>query len=248
MRRTAQIKFRPASDAELKAIGNDLPEGYVAGWASTPDVDYYGHIVATGAFDESISAKGLTGPKSIKFLIGHDHMKPAGLIRVLETRGAGLWMEAELNLKISYVRDIYEAAKQNDGFSFSVGFYIEDDQDFRRADGTEYKKITKAELEEISLVVFPANQNAVNTFIKDTSQDSAVFETISGLEKALVASGSVRSRNEAQSLVRLFKRNLHLLRPSDNAPAAKSEPLPAPVADHKLDGILKLLKQFSAPS
>ena len=50
--RVAQVKFRPASAAELKALGENLPEGYVAGWASTDDMDLYRHKVMAGAFAE----------------------------------------------------------------------------------------------------------------------------------------------------------------------------------------------------
>jgi hypothetical protein len=45
---TMQVKFMPATEAELKELGEDLPAGYIAGWASTPDLDSYRHIVKAG--------------------------------------------------------------------------------------------------------------------------------------------------------------------------------------------------------
>ena len=115
----AMVKFRAASDVELKAIGDELPDGYVAGWASTSDLDHYGHVVQDGAFAKGIKAKGLKGPRGIKLLAHHQTDKPAGKIIRLEYRTGGLWIEAQLNLKISYVSDLYEAAKMQEGLSFS---------------------------------------------------------------------------------------------------------------------------------
>ena len=192
-----------------------------------------------GAFDKSIRAKGISGPKGIKLLIGHDRNKPAGTIRKLETRNDSLWMEAQLNLKISYVRDMYEAAKENGGFSFSVGFYLEEYEYKKSDDGGEYLQINQGELEEVSLVVFPGNENAVNTFIKGITDEEA-FADVASLEKALVASGLVKGRNDAQRLTRVVKRNIALFRPAAPASPAK----PAPVAKEKLDALSALVGEL----
>lgn len=242
-RQHREVKFKPASEAEIKALGDDLPEGYIAGWASTPDLDLYRHVVMPGAFDKSISSKGLSGPKGIKLLIGHDYGKPGGVIKKLETRNGSLWMEAQLNLKISYVRDIYEAAKDNGGFSFSVGFYLGEWQWVKDSSDDSYLQINEADLEEVSLVVFPGNPEAVNTFIKGISDEEA-FETITAMEKAIVASGAVKSRNEAQRLIKMFKRNVHLLKVMDDTPVVPSKP--APVAKEKLDAISTLLAELQS--
>ena len=42
-RKRFDFDFKPASDVEIqKALGIDeeAPEGYIAGWASTPDMDF----------------------------------------------------------------------------------------------------------------------------------------------------------------------------------------------------------------
>lgn len=218
-RRHAEVKFRPASDLEMKAIGDNLPEGYVAGWASTPDLDFYAHVVTAGAFDASIRAKGLTGPKGIKLLIGHDRNRPGGVIKKLETRGDSLWIEAQLNLKIGYVNDIYEAAKMNDGLSFSVGFYLEEFEWVEKKGGESYLLIKQGELEEVSVVTFPGNENATMQFIK--SADGTACTTIAEFEKHLVASGLVKSRNEAHALTLAVKKNAVLFR-QDEAPVLAS--------------------------
>jgi len=194
---------------ETKAVA-DAPEGYIAGIASTPSTDLYGHKVLAKAFDDSIRRKGLTGPRGIKLLASHDWHKPAGVIKRLETHGENLHIEAQLNLNVSYVKDLHEVAKQNNGLNFSVGFALEE---FEFADDDEIENeddpwliIKKGDLMEVSVVVFPAQVEAEMTFIK-----IAPPNTLTELEKALVAEGHCRSRSEAGRLIRAIKPHTHLL-------------------------------------
>lgn len=239
------VKFRPASDQEIKlALGiedlSTVPDGYVAGWASTPDLDHYRHVVEPGAFDASISQKGLMGPKGIKLLIQHKADKPAGVITKLETRGGNLWIEAQMDLGISYVNDYYRAAKAVGGLNFSVGFYLEDYAFKKNKDDVEYLHITKAELEEVSVVTFPGNGEATMTFIKDRTDPSdldGTFETLAQLEKALVATGVCKSRNMAGRITQVVKQNLALF-------GAEVAP-PAPVlAQKSLDTLSTILGEL----
>lgn len=222
--RTLNVKFRVASQEELvKQIDNseDLPDGYIAGWASTTDIDHVGDKVLLGAFDDSIAEKGLNGPKGIKLLIQHDSSKPAGIIHKLEQRSKGLWIEAQLNLEISYVRDTYEAAKMNGGLSFSIGYrLVEGGFRFVEKENFEdsYWELSKLDLHEVSVVTFPCNEEATMTFIKGITDEEA-FDTVAELEKALVASGLAKSRNDAQRITRVVKRNSVLfMAPSDPEP------------------------------
>jgi HK97 family phage prohead protease len=216
------MAFKAATVDELKAIGeDDLPEGYVAGWASTPDLDLYSHVVEPNAFAKSITAKGLTGPRGIKLLAQHDMGKPAGVIKKLEYRGGALWIEAAMNLKISYVRDLYEAAKMNGGLSFSVGFSLDEDgYEFKKdKNKNEYLSITSGDLFEVSVVTLPGNEAAEMLFIKGIKGEE-VFSTVADLEKALVASGVAKSRNAAHEFILAVKKNLHLFR--DETPVLAS--------------------------
>lgn len=202
----SRVFFEAATPEEMKAIGDNLPEGYIAGWASTPDRDYADHIVLPRAFDDSIRARGLNGPKGVKLLVQHDPNRPAGIIRVLETRGERLWIEAQMNLAISYARDFYEAAKSIGGLNFSVGFnrqkwewVWEQDDDGRDVD--EYLVIEKGDLWEVSVVTFPMNENCTMEFIK--SADG--IGSIADFEKFLVNKGFARSRNHAAELTQVVK-------------------------------------------
>lgn len=212
-KRITDLNFVPATDFELKMLGDDLPEGYIAGWASTPDIDRSRDMIIAGAFDESIAAKGLTGPKSIKLLLNHDWKRPAGIIRKLETRDGKLWIEAQLNLDVSYVKDFHIIAKMVGGMNFSVGFRVLDFR-FEEINGTEIFIIEKAELFEVSGVPVPDNEAATMDFIK-SNDDNKNGETLvvtaeeirsmSGMEKALVANGFAKSRNEASRLTDFLK-------------------------------------------
>lgn len=226
------FKFRPASEKELKALGDDLPDGYIAGWASTPDLDHYAHVVTPGAFDKSILAKGLSGPKGIKLLIGHNTDKPAGVIKVLETRGGSLWIEAQMNLNISYVKDSHEAAKMQGGLSFSVGFLLED-YEFKVNDRKEdYLLIKQGELMEVSIVLFPGNDNAEMLYIKTDESD---LEGFPDFEKALMALGIVKSRNDAQRVTRVVKR----------LPEFRKKP-PVQVSDKTVNKLRDVLEQLQS--
>lgn len=219
--------FTAATPEEIKAIGDDLPEGYIAGWASTPDLDRGNDIVKTGAFDESIRTRGLKGPKSVKLLLNHERDKGAGEIVKLETRAGRLWMEAQLNLDITYVKDAYLAAKSAGGYSFSVGFRREEwawrvDEEH----DDEYLEISKADLWEVSVVPFPMNEECIMTFIK--SDDT--IESLGDFERFLVAKGWVKSRNMARQITQAVKETHHLFQPK-----------PPRLADNDVKGIqLKL--------
>lgn len=150
-------KFAAGGTVELRASQTD---GIVSGWASTPHRDSYGHEIVNGAFEQSIRERGLTGPRAIKLLLDHDWTKPAGLITKLEYRSGGLWMEAELDLSIEYVRDRYSIMKKLDGFNFSVGFLLEDYKTKQDRDKVDFLEITRGDLFEVSLVAFPGNEHA----------------------------------------------------------------------------------------
>lgn len=228
---TFATKFRPATTEELRknldvTDSNSLPEGYIAGWASTNHKDHAWDVVADGAFQESINEKGLEGPSGIKLLAQHRPDQPAGTIKKLEYREGGLWIEAQLNLNISYVRDLYEAAKMNGGLNFSVGFRLVDGGfEFVEKGEDSFWLITKGDLFEVSVVTFPCNDEARMTYIKNKDGD-APFTTLAEAEKALVASGFAKSRNEAQRFTRWVK--------SLSQPA---EPKPEPVSASTMKSI-----------
>jgi len=193
---------------EAKTIA-DAPEGFISGIASAPSTDLYGHRVLAKAFDESIKMKGLSGPRGIKLLAYHDWQKVAGVIGRLQTVGDKLEIDAQLNLNVSYVKDLHEVTKQNGGMNFSVGFRL---QEYKFVDEDEEKNddawlvVEKGDLMEVSVVPFPAQLEAELTFVKQFDNPA----TLSEFEKALVAKGLCRSRSEAKKLTLAVKASSHL--------------------------------------
>lgn len=209
---------------ELAKINvENQPAGYFEGIASTPATDLYGHKVLKGAFDKSIKQKGLTGPRGVKLLAHHDWSKPAGVISKLKTVGDNLEIAGQLNLNVSYVKDVHEVALQNGGLNFSVGFTLDEFEyvDEKKSEDGEYLLIKTGDLMEVSVVVFPAQLEAEMTFIKN-------HETMSQLEKALVANGLCKSRSEAHKLANYLKANSHLFldeRQPSAEPVVEEHPL-----------------------
>jgi HK97 family phage prohead protease len=248
------VTFEPATQEEItKALGGaDAPDGYIAGWASTPDLDSYNHKVVKGAFSESIAKRGLSGPKSIKLLIGHNWNQVGGAIKVLEYRGERLWIEAQLALDIGYVSDAYKAAKILGGTNFSVGFMLQDYEWKETSSGVEYLQINRGDLFEVSVVPFPGNEEATMTFIKsgdgstDEEEDDAL-PTVSEFEKALVRSELVKSRTAAHEITKMVKANLALFTPTKEEPVSTKGQTDGPVLDlNKLTALSAKLAEMKS--
>ena len=250
------LGFEPATAEEITAIAKargleGVPDGYIAGWASTSDGDAHGHMVKPNAFKDAIATRGLTGPKGIKFLIGHDWGKPAGLITVLEYRGKGrLWIEVQLNLAISYAKDFYEAVKSVGGMSFSVGFFLQD-YEFQEDDaGKEWLIIKRADLFEVSGVPFPANEECGMQFVKTAPEAGGPLragpaDSMADFERSLVQRGLAKSRSEAHRIVEAFKESAHLFKWG----APEKQPntdQPKPAATIDLNRLDQLSKQIDA--
>jgi HK97 family phage prohead protease len=199
----------------------DAPDGLIKGIASTAATDLYGHKVLPGAFDDSIRRKGLNAKKGVKLLLSHDWHKPAGVIKRLETVNDKLEIEAQLSLKSGYVRDLYEVAKDIGGLNFSVGFsleefeFVDEDQEKDASSDDAWLIIKKGDLMEVSVVCFPACVDAEMTYIKRSPPNS-----LAEFEKALVAEGLARSREQARKLTQAVKNSVHLFqgRPPQEAP------------------------------
>jgi HK97 family phage prohead protease len=185
-----------------------VPEGYIAGIASTPSTDRHGHKVMAKAFDASIKEKGLAGPKGVQLLMGHDWNKVAGQIKRLETVDDRLMLEAQLYTDVSYVKDLHTVLKHNGGLNFSVGFSLQEFEfnDVMENDDDPWLIVQKGDLMEVSIVTFPSCADATMTFVKEV-------DTMSEFERALIAEGLCSTRNQAHKLALWAKGNLRLLEP-----------------------------------
>jgi HK97 family phage prohead protease len=210
MKRQLEAGDRIQCDLSFNPIAltqEGLPDGYIAGVASTANVDLGGHKVLAGAFDESIRQKGFAGPAGIQLLIGHDWNKVGGKIMKMETVNDRLLMEAQLYMDVSYVKDVHTVLKQNGGLNFSVGFTLDEFElpDVKK-ETDPWLIVKKGNLAEVSIVTFPCQPDAQMTFIKE-------LETMTDFEKALVADGICYNRSQSHKLLAWVKKNVHLLQP-----------------------------------
>jgi HK97 family phage prohead protease len=222
------ISFNPITLSD----GPGIPEGYIAGIASTPGTDRHGHKVMAKAFDDSIREKGLAGPSGVQLLIGHDWNKVGGKITKLETINNNLLLEGQLYMDVSYVKDIHHVLKQNGGLNFSVGFTLEEFEfnDAMENEDDPWLIVQKGDLMEVSIVTFPSQKDAKMTFVKTGSSSVLELDTMADFEKALVADGLCSSRREAHKLALWAKSNVHLLQPktsllTEKAKAETAHPL-----------------------
>jgi HK97 family phage prohead protease len=212
--------------------GPGVPEGYIAGIASTTSTDRHGHKVMAKAFDESIQRKGLAGPGGVQLLIGHDWNKVGGKIKKLETVDDKLMLEAQLYMDVTYVKDVHTVLKQNGGLNFSVGFTLEDFEfnDVMEDEDDPWLIVKKGDLMEVSVVTFPSQKDAQMTFVKTAGADPATeLDTMAEFERALVAAGLCDSRREAHKFALWAKSNVHLLQPKTSLlteEAKASQPYP----------------------
>lgn len=228
--RRLNMLFAAATAADLPDLASK-PEGFIAGWATSPALNSYGYKVAAGAFDQSIRERGLTGPTGVKLLVEH-RSGVAGPILKLEPRGERLWIEAQLDLNISYAKDAYYAAKSVGGVNFSVGFDIKEshwDED------AELFTVLRGDLHEVSVVTFPANADAQMLIVHSSGTSPAPniakpAATMAEFEKRLVALGFAPSRNDARRLAQEAKRHAHLFGnppATPVVPAVETPPVPA---------------------
>ena len=131
--------------------------GKICGYASVFNViDHHGDIITKGAFANIDAMK-------VKFLWQHDATTPIGKIITLEEDDYGLYIEAELILAVNAAKEAYELVKTGSISGLSIGFSpikYSFDQDDNRI-------IEEVDLWEISLVTFPANNNAKVTDYKN---------------------------------------------------------------------------------
>lgn len=166
-----KLNFSSASLDEMKKELSiqDVPDGYLAGWASTPSRDQYRSEIVPGAFQDAINTRGLSGPTGVKFLLDHDWTRPAGVIKELSYRSDKLWMETQMNLAVPYANERYEMIKMMGGANFSVGFILQEYDIVTKMDEGEedtFLQINKADLFEVSSVMFPGNEDCHNVFVK----------------------------------------------------------------------------------
>lgn len=149
-----QIKVRDF-DLKIKGVSE---AGKFTGYGSVFGViDSYQEIVAAGAFTESLAERQSKGRK-LPILWQHRSSEPLGAYDVVREDEQGLWVEGSL-LKdaVRQAGEAYALMQAGVVTGLSIGYWVRESSYDEK---TGIRTLTKLDLEEVSLVTFPANDEA----------------------------------------------------------------------------------------
>lgn len=128
----------------------------VSGYGSIFDiVDSHGDIIVKGAFS-------CANQKQVKLLWQHDPNEPIGFVKNLIEDDKGLWIDAEINTKISRGSDAVSLIEQGVITDLSVGFFLKK----YSYNSKNQRVIYDLDLVEISIVTFGANKDSKIKHVK----------------------------------------------------------------------------------
>jgi HK97 family phage prohead protease len=147
---------------EIKTLDT---QGFFSGYASVFNVvDNQKDIMLRGAFSQSIH-KGMS---KVKFLWQHQQDEPIGSVQLLKEDDYGLFVQGVLLLDVARGQEAYSLLKAGAINGLSIGYspvrYQIDPE-------TGVRMLAEVDLWEISLVTFPANNEAVIRAIKSDAAD-----------------------------------------------------------------------------
>ena len=147
---------------EIKAVDD---QGTFEGHGSVFGVvDSYGDVVVKGAFVKTLAERG----NKIKMLWQHDTNEVIGVFEHMYEDDYGLKVRGKLALGTQRGKEAYELIKMGALEGLSIGYStIQDEYDPKK--GIRYLKEVK--LYEISLVTFPANEEANVSKVKSAFED-----------------------------------------------------------------------------
>lgn len=151
---TGALKVRDF-DLDVKAVGDD---GTFNGYGSVFGVvDSYQEIVAPGAFAESL-AELKAKDRAVPVLWQHRTSEPIGAWTELREDERGLFGAGELLInEVAQAKEAHALMKRRVVTGLSIGYWV-------RAstvdEVTGIRTLTRLDLQEISLVTFPANDDA----------------------------------------------------------------------------------------
>ncbi|ARS51508.1 HK97 family phage prohead protease [Kushneria konosiri] len=224
-RKKASLKVRDF-ELNIKAVDDN---GFFSGYGSVfGNADSYGEVVMPGAFSKSLERINANGRK-VPVLWQHRQGEPIGVYTKLEEDDRGLYVEGRL-LKDS-VRQAGEAhaLMQAEAVSgLSIGYYVMDDT-FDEVD--RVRRLKELDLMEISLVTFPANDEARIEAVKFAIAHGDL-PSLPDFERLLREAGFSKS----QSAVIANRGLSHLLRSESAGEAKQSNPEDLKALENALAG------------
>lgn len=170
--------------------------GYFEGYASTfGNIDVDNDVIKPGAFMASLEKNNNT----FKLFYGHDYSLEnfIGSLMAKEDE-KGLFVKGEVDLDDPMGKKAFKLLKSGMLDKMSIGFRVES-AEFQEDDGTVKRVIKEADLMEVSLVPFPANDQAKITNVKNLDK----IKTIRDAELCLRDLGM--ASKQSQKLISLIK-------------------------------------------
>ena len=177
---------------DVKASG-DTKDGRFGGLGSVfGNIDSYREIVAPGAFAESIERIKASGDPLVA-LWQHNREQPIGGFDMLSEGDIGLDVEGFLMVEeITLAREAHALIKRRVVKGMSIGYYVQADSYDEK---TGIRTLTKLDLQEISIVTFPANEEALIDQVKQKLAEGTL-PTIREFERSLREQGYSKSQAE----------------------------------------------------
>jgi HK97 family phage prohead protease len=140
------------------------------------NVDSYGDVVVKGAFTKTLQDRG----DKVRLLWQHDPAKPIGKFTAMSEDDYGLKCTGALNLNVQQGAEAYQHLKHGDLDGMSIGFMTVKSMDGSGDEDGDVRYLTELKLYEVSLVTFPANEEATVTQVR------SAFEAMSQEDRIAV--------------------------------------------------------------
>lgn len=153
-------------------VKNLSENGCFSGYASVFNVEDHQHdVVLPGAFAQSLQ-NIREKKRHIKLLWQHHPEQPIGVFTQIKEDKKGLYVEGKLLLDIEKGREVYSLLKSGAVDSMSIGYHP---ITYYYDEAKQIRYLQQVDLWEISLVTFPANDQATVTAVKHNNQPQHRF-------------------------------------------------------------------------
>lgn len=151
---------------EFKKNQDPQTIGLFQGYASIFDhIDTQNDRVVRGAFQKSLGHwKALKGKP--KMLWQHCEDQIIGVWHTVEEDSKGLFVEGKLLLEVAKAKEVYALLKEGALDGLSIGYQVK--QSLKASSPNGVRLLTELDLLEISLVTFPANEQARISAVKNS--------------------------------------------------------------------------------
>lgn len=193
----------------VKSLGDD---GVFTGYGSVFHVeDYYKDVVMPGAFAKSLTDWQHKGGMPA-LLWSHNQDSPIGVYEEMKEDDHGLFVRGRLLINdVALARETYALMKAGAVNGLSIGYRpVVEEYD----NSTKINRLKQVDLWETSLVVFPANEAATITQIKNV-RDFEGFLRESGFSRSeacrIASHGFAQRDSEDEAIKQLIINNLKTL-------------------------------------